>query len=109
MLFRRAKTVRVGSKEELDAALATADQVIVEGSDELLSYAVNRASRDPGNVVEIDTSQGGTLSVEKSQFGDLLDQTFGAPPLVPALIARKTARSTCRESQAGAWKTGPRQ
>jgi hypothetical protein len=33
----------VTSKEELDAALASADQITAEGDDELLTYAVNKA------------------------------------------------------------------
>jgi hypothetical protein len=44
--FRPARVVRVTSKEELDSALASADQVIVEGDDRLLSYAVTKAARD---------------------------------------------------------------
>jgi hypothetical protein len=53
------RTVRVTTKEELDAALTTADQITVEGDDELLSYAVYRASRDPAN--QVDFVLGGTV------------------------------------------------
>ena len=42
-MVRPTRTVRVTSKEEVDAALATADQVVVEGDDELLTYAINTA------------------------------------------------------------------
>jgi hypothetical protein len=35
--------MRATSKEEISAALATADQVIVEGNNELLNYAVTKA------------------------------------------------------------------
>jgi hypothetical protein len=42
-MVRPVRTVRVTSKEEVDAALATADQVVVEGDDELLTYAINTA------------------------------------------------------------------
>jgi hypothetical protein len=45
-MLRPVRTVRVTSKEELDAALASADQITVEGDDELLTYAVNRAAGD---------------------------------------------------------------
>lgn len=47
MLFRPTRVVRVTSKEDFDAALASADQVIVEGDDRLLSYAAAKASNDP--------------------------------------------------------------
>ena len=45
MPFRPMRIVRVATKEEFDAALATADQVIVEGDDQLLSYAATKASQ----------------------------------------------------------------
>ncbi len=45
------RTVHVTAKEQLAAALAAADQVVVEGDDELLNYAVNKAADDPGNFV----------------------------------------------------------
>jgi len=48
------RTVRATTREEIDAALATADQVTVEGDDELLTYAVNKASSDPDNQVAIE-------------------------------------------------------
>ena len=53
-MLRPVRTVRVTTEAELDAALATADQVIVEGDDRLLSYAVNIASNDPGNRVSLE-------------------------------------------------------
>jgi hypothetical protein len=43
-MLRPMRIVRVTTKEELGAALATADQVVVEGDDELLSYAVSSGS-----------------------------------------------------------------
>jgi CspA family cold shock protein len=45
-MLRPVRTVRATTKDEVDAALATADQVVVEGDDELLSYAANKASGD---------------------------------------------------------------
>jgi hypothetical protein len=41
-MLRPMQTIRVTTKEELDAALARAGQVVVEGNDELLSYAIER-------------------------------------------------------------------
>lgn len=49
MLFRRARIIRVTTEQELESALQSADQVIVEGDDRLLSYAVARASNDPAD------------------------------------------------------------
>jgi len=40
-MLRLVRTVRATTKEEVDAAFATADQITVEGDDELLTYAVN--------------------------------------------------------------------
>ncbi len=45
-MLRPVRTVRVTTKEELDAALPTADQITIEGDDELLTYAVNKAVKD---------------------------------------------------------------
>jgi cold shock protein len=52
-MLRPVKAVRVTTKEALDAALATADQITVDGDDELLSYAVNKAAGDPENRVAV--------------------------------------------------------
>jgi hypothetical protein len=52
-MLRPVKTVRATTKEEVDAALDTADQITVEGDDELLAYAVNKASSDPENRIRI--------------------------------------------------------
>jgi hypothetical protein len=43
-MLRPVQTVRVTTKEELDAALATADRITVEGDDELLSYAARSST-----------------------------------------------------------------
>jgi hypothetical protein len=54
-MLRPVRTVRVTSKEELDAALAMmADQIT---DDELLSYAINKAAGDPENRVTIDSPE----------------------------------------------------
>jgi hypothetical protein len=57
-VLRPVQTVLATSKEELDAALATAtaDQITVEGDDELLSYAVNKAATDPENRVAVEVA-----------------------------------------------------
>ncbi len=62
MLFRPARVIRVTTEQELDSALATADQVIVEGDDRLLSYAATRASGDPKNSVAVEVG-GRSISV----------------------------------------------
>ena len=69
-MLRPVRTVRVTTKEEFDAALATADQITVEGDDKLLSYAVNRASGDPENRVAI-------------ELAPIRTETFGSGPLPP--------------------------
>src|SRR3984957_7659019 len=58
-MLRPARTVRVRTKEELAAAFATADQIVVDGDDSLLSYAVSKASNDPeNNQVSVDFEPG---------------------------------------------------
>jgi hypothetical protein len=52
MLLRRI--VRATTEQEIDSALAwSADQVIVEGDDRLLSYAVAKASKNPEHEIDI--------------------------------------------------------
>jgi hypothetical protein len=53
MPLRTARVVRVTTERELDDALASADQVIVEGDDRLLSLAVAKASSDPENDISL--------------------------------------------------------
>src|SRR5690348_1333426 len=53
-MLRPVRTARVTTKRELDAALATADQVTIEGDDDLLSYAMNKAAGNPENQVAIE-------------------------------------------------------
>jgi hypothetical protein len=57
-MLRPVKTASVTTKEELDVALATADQITVEGDDELLSYAVNKAAGNPENRVAVQLHPG---------------------------------------------------
>lgn len=52
--LRPPRIVRVTNERELDAALDSADQVIVEGDDRLLSYAVAKASGDPESRVSVE-------------------------------------------------------
>jgi hypothetical protein len=58
-MLRPVRTVRVTTKAELDAALGSgsADQVIVEGDDRLLSYAASKASSDPDNNVSVEIGE----------------------------------------------------
>jgi hypothetical protein len=53
MLLRPTRIVRATTEQELDSALGSADQVIVEGDGRLLSYAVARASSDPQNRIDV--------------------------------------------------------
>ena len=69
MQFRPSRVVTVTTQEELDSAFASADELIVEGDDALLSYAATKASGDPGSQVEI---QAGIAAV-----------SVGAPQIPP--------------------------
>ena len=57
MLFQPKRIVRATTEQEIDSALATADQVVVEGDDQLLSYAVGKASADPQNKIAVETGE----------------------------------------------------
>jgi len=48
MQFRPARVVTVTTPEELDSAFASADRLIVEGDDALLSYAATKAAEGTG-------------------------------------------------------------
>jgi hypothetical protein len=99
VLFRPKRVVRVTSKEELDSALASADQVIVEGDDRLLSYAAAKASHDP-QLSSVDIQIGShSISVGRDAVeavsGDtdaVSEPTEEEPPLAPsefeALLSR---------------------
>ncbi len=50
MQFRPSRAVTVTTQEELDSAFGSADELIVEGDDALLSYAANKASGDPAST-----------------------------------------------------------
>jgi hypothetical protein len=72
MLFRPTRVIHVTSKDELDSALLSADQVIVEGDDQLLSYAAARASHDP-ELASVDVQIGGrSISVGRDAIGSVL-------------------------------------
>jgi hypothetical protein len=61
MLLRRPRRiVRVTAERELDSALESADQVIVEGDDTLISLAVAKASKDPLNEFSV-AADGGDI------------------------------------------------
>jgi len=59
MQFRPSRVVTVTTQEELDSAFGSADELIVEGDDALLSYAANKASGDPGSTVAVETGAAG--------------------------------------------------
>jgi hypothetical protein len=92
--FRPARVVRVTSKEELDSALASADQVIVEGDDRLLSYAVTKAARDaPLSNVDIqmrgrliyvaENAVTGDSNTTSSNCAERTEEPWGPPPPPP--------------------------
>ena len=56
-MLRPVRTIRVTTEAELDAALGSADQVIVEGDGRLLSYAASKASTDPDNSVSVEIGE----------------------------------------------------
>jgi hypothetical protein len=66
MQFRPSRVVTVTTQEELDSAFGSADELIVEGDDALLSYAANKASGDPGSTVAVETGAA-AVSVAASQ------------------------------------------
>lgn len=112
MLFRPTRVVRVTSKEELDSALASADQVIVEGDDQLLSYAAAKASHEPqlsSVVIEIgrhSISVGANVAGSAVVTGDnnKISNTWAEyakkkpPPLPSPFPSRSTAWWSARKS-----------
>jgi hypothetical protein len=64
-MLRPVRTVRATTKEEVDAALAAADQITVEGDDELLTYAVNKAAGDSENRITLDLEADGPPAAEQ--------------------------------------------
>jgi hypothetical protein len=97
LLFRPPRIIRVTTEQELDSALASADQVIVEGDDRLLSYAATKASGDPENHVAVEVG-GRTISV--GGVGGAGDRTtvparsYPAPPspvIAPTVLAEASA------------------
>jgi hypothetical protein len=87
-MLRPVRTRHATTKEEVDIALASADQVIVEGDDELLSYAINKASAEPDLMVCLKT--GGITAAEVSSQG----QAGGFDPSEsPPVAAPRSKRS----------------
>ncbi|HYP63576.1 MAG TPA: hypothetical protein VEQ16_06795 [Acidocella sp.] len=91
-MFQR-KTVNVTSRDALDDALRTADRVIVEGDDQLLSYAVSKAACDPKNEIEVETASfdfAGPGMAAPAIFDPAAFQMLGdsAAPPPPRLRAR---------------------
>jgi hypothetical protein len=94
LLFRPPRIIRVTTEEELDSALASADQVIVEGDDRLLSYAATKASGDPENHVAVEV---GGRSISVGGTGDrttVQARSYPAPPspvIAPTGLAEASA------------------
>ncbi len=87
MLPRAVRTVRVTTRQELDAALDSADQVVVEGDDQLLSYAVARASNDPQNRIAIEVQeQSGSLGRDAAEGIPFGGNSVSTPPADPAML-----------------------
>lgn len=71
MRFRPTRVVHVTTKEALDSALVSADQVVVEGDDQLLSYAAAKASHDP-ELARVDIEIAGrSISVGRDAVGSI--------------------------------------
>jgi hypothetical protein len=85
MLLQPARIVRVTSEQELDSALGSADQVIVEGDDRLLSYAVSKASNDPQNRIAVEVD-GQSITVGRKDGTGEPENVL--PPFAPAQHAR---------------------
>ena len=71
MRFHPTRVVHVTTKEALDSALVSADQVVVEGDDQLLSYAAAKASHDP-ELARVDiVIAGRSISVGRDAVGSI--------------------------------------
>ena len=90
MLFRPTRTVRVTTEQELDSALASADQVIVEGNDKLLSYAAAKALRDPDNHIALEVGQRTVSVTAGPRAAPAAAPRAAPPPGKPAEAARLT-------------------
>jgi len=80
MQFRPSRVVTVTTPEELDSAFASADRLIVEGDDALLSYATTRASAGTGNAIQVELAQE-TLAVAAAR------RRLWMLPVLAALVA----------------------
>jgi hypothetical protein len=98
-MVRPARTVLVTSKEEVDAALATADQVVVEGDDELLTYAINTAEAGAfkkefvGVTVRLGTNSTAVLAGGKAPVREALHDEVAVFGDDHATEARSRSRS----------------
>lgn len=98
MLFQRPKTINVDSREGLDAALASgsAAQIVVEGDEDLLAYAEQRAAGDPSATVRAERETTVTVSqpnvfINGSEARAFASETVRGPSSSPpeALNARR--------------------
>jgi len=79
MQFRPSRVVTVTTQEELDSAFGSADRLIVEGDDALLSYAATKAASGTGNAVKVEMSGDLTVAAPPPRRGRVL-------PVVAAVL-----------------------
>jgi hypothetical protein len=101
-MLRPVRTVRATTKEEVDAALARADQITVEGDDELLSYAVNKAARDPENQIAVELEDSGGRPLEDTggdpiAHGPALARGLQPPPQARLRLDEKYLKDLRRQ------------
>jgi hypothetical protein len=82
MQIRPSRVVTVTTQEELDSAFDSADEMIVEGDDALLSYAATKASGDSGNTVVVETGAAVSVAASPVQPG----RRRWLPPLAAAVV-----------------------
>jgi hypothetical protein len=83
MQIRPSRVVTVTTQEELDSAFDSADEMIVEGDDALLSYAATKASGDSGNTVAVET---GAAAVSVAASPVQPGRRRWLPPLAAAVV-----------------------
>ncbi|HLY88785.1 MAG TPA: hypothetical protein VKQ27_07350 [Acetobacteraceae bacterium] len=90
-MSRPVRTVHATSKGEIDHALATADRIIVEGDEELLSYAIDRAAVEPEDRITIELpSRAARLPREPDEAPALRPAPVPTP--VPRALGRANGR-----------------
>ena len=90
-MSRPVRTIHATSKGEIDNALATADRIIVEGDDELLSYAIDRAAVEPEDRITIELPSPAARSPREPDEPPAL-RPAAAPTPVPRALERERGR-----------------